>query len=85
MNAIRHSGDRTAQLRSLRVPTTVIHGRVDPLVQLSGGEATAAAIPGARLVVLDEMGHNLPELYWPAYVAEMVALAEQSEAAGAST
>lgn len=41
-----------------------MHGREDPLVTLSGGEATAAAVPGADLVVYGQMGHNIPELYW---------------------
>ena len=54
------SPDRTPALRTLTVPTLVVHGRVDRLVPLSGGEATAAAIPGARLLVLDQMAHDLP-------------------------
>ena len=63
--AILASGDRTDRLRGLHTPTLVIHGRQDRLVHLDGGEATAAAIPGARLVVLDEMGHDLPHPLWP--------------------
>lgn len=63
--AIAASGDRTDRLRELDVPTLVVHGRHDPLVTLSGGEATAAAIPGADLLVFGEMGHDLPEKYWP--------------------
>lgn len=59
------SGDRTRALRSLRTPTLVIHGRVDPLVKLSGGEATARAVPGAQLLVLNDMGHDLPRPLWP--------------------
>ncbi len=78
MSAIQRSSDRTAQLATLRLPTTVIHGRVDPLITLSGGEATAAAVPGSKLVVLDEMGHDLPELYWPVFVDELVALADRA-------
>jgi len=58
--AIVGSPDRTPELRRLRLPTVVIHGRDDPLITLSGGEATAAAIPGAELVVIDGMGHDLP-------------------------
>ena len=62
--AIQASGDRTEALRLLEVPTLVIHGAADPLIQLAGGEATAAAIPGARLEVVEGMGHDLPaELY----------------------
>jgi pimeloyl-ACP methyl ester carboxylesterase len=64
--AILASGDRTAGLQELDVPTLVIHGKADPLVQPSGGEATAAAVPGAELVLLDEMGHDLPRPLWPA-------------------
>jgi pimeloyl-ACP methyl ester carboxylesterase len=63
--AIAASGDRTERLGQLDVPTLVIHGRQDALVGLSGGEATAAAIPGADLLVLGRMGHDLPEIYWP--------------------
>jgi pimeloyl-ACP methyl ester carboxylesterase len=64
--AILASGDRTERLRDVSVPTLVVHGREDPLVTLSGGEATAAAIPGADLVVFGQMGHDIPERYWPA-------------------
>ena len=43
----------------------MIHGRQDSLVTLSGGEATAAAIPGAELLVFGRMGHDMPSIYWP--------------------
>jgi pimeloyl-ACP methyl ester carboxylesterase len=62
--AIAKTGDRTAGLRTVEVPAQVIHGKVDPLIQLSGGEATAAAIGGAKLVLFDEMGHDLPRPLW---------------------
>ncbi len=58
--AIYADGDRTSRLAGVVAPTLVVHGRWDPLIGLSGGQATAAAIAGARLVVLDEMGHDLP-------------------------
>jgi pimeloyl-ACP methyl ester carboxylesterase len=48
----------------LHVPTTVIHGDADPLVDVSGGRATAEAIPGAKLLVVPEMGHDLPRELW---------------------
>ncbi|PWT96251.1 MAG: alpha/beta hydrolase [Bacteroidetes bacterium] len=54
------SGDRTEKLRSVNVPTLVIHGDADKMVDVSGGEATAAAIPGAKLVVIKGMGHGFP-------------------------
>jgi pimeloyl-ACP methyl ester carboxylesterase len=58
--AIIDDGDRTARLAGVRVPTLVMHGEADPLVKLAGGEATAAAIPGARLVTIPGWGHDLP-------------------------
>ncbi|WP_236792268.1 alpha/beta fold hydrolase [Amycolatopsis sp. GM8] len=58
--ALLTGGDRTAALRELRVPAVVIHGTADPLVTVSGGEATAAAIPGAELVLIEGMGHEFP-------------------------
>lgn len=60
MGAIRADGDRTERLGRLTVPAVVLHGADDPLVQLKGGEATAAAIPGAELRVIPGMGHDLP-------------------------
>ena len=66
--AITKTGDRTAALEGLDVPTLVIHGKADPLIQPSGGEATAAAVPGARLLMLDQMGHDLPRPLWPEIV-----------------
>ena len=62
--AIAATGDRTERLREVRVPTLVVHGREDSLVSLSGGEATAAAVPGADLLVFGQMGHDVPEEYW---------------------
>jgi len=70
--AIAASPDRTPALRKLAVPTLVIHGLVDPLVKPDGGMATAKAIPGARLVMYPDMGHDLPETRWDEVVAEIV-------------
>ncbi len=58
--AILASGDRTEQLQRLDVPSLVIHGMVDALVKPSGGLATAQAIPGSRLLLFNDMGHDLP-------------------------
>ncbi len=66
--AILASGDRTASLAELDLPTLVIHGTDDVLIDVSGGEATAAAIPGAELVLVDGMGHDLPRRLWPRFV-----------------
>ncbi len=67
--AIWASGDRSEQLREVRVPTLVIHGRDDTLITLSGAERTAELIPGADLLVLADMGHDLPEPLWPKIVS----------------
>jgi pimeloyl-ACP methyl ester carboxylesterase len=58
--AIVTQPDRTTALQSLSVPTLVIHGDGDPLVDPSGGRATADAVPNARLMVVPGMGHDLP-------------------------
>jgi pimeloyl-ACP methyl ester carboxylesterase len=63
--AIVGSADRRPGLAHVAVPTLVIHGRVDPICTLPGGEATAAAVPGATLLVFDDMGHDLPHVVWP--------------------
>ncbi|GAA0611407.1 alpha/beta hydrolase [Sporichthya brevicatena] len=63
--AIVSAPDRTADLARIRVPTTVIHGTADPLVHVSGGKATARAIPGAELVLIPGMGHDMPRELWP--------------------
>lgn len=63
--AIVASPDRTPRLGEVRVPTLVVHGAEDPLISVSGGRATAAAIPGAELLVVPGMGHDLPPAAWP--------------------
>jgi pimeloyl-ACP methyl ester carboxylesterase len=72
LHAIVADRNREAQLRRLRVPTTVIHGADDKLVRPSGGRATAKAIPGARLVEIEGMGHGLPRGAWPRIIDAMV-------------
>lgn len=63
--AILAESDRTPGLRTLRVPTLVIHGDRDRIVLPSGGRATAAAVTGAELMILAGMGHDLPRRIWP--------------------
>lgn len=69
--AIIHDGDRTARLGAVRTPALVLHGEADPLVKLPGGEATAAAIPGARLVTIPGWGHDLPLPLIPRLASEI--------------
>ena len=78
--AIMASGDRTDRLRQIRVPTTVIHGRDDPLVPFSGGMATARAIQGAKLISIPGMGHDLPRAVWPRVVNAVVETAGRARA-----
>ncbi|MEM8745567.1 MAG: alpha/beta fold hydrolase [Actinomycetota bacterium] len=63
--AIYASGDRTEGLAALDVPTLVIHGRDDTLIQPSGGEQTAALVAGSKYLLLSDMGHDLPVPLWP--------------------
>jgi pimeloyl-ACP methyl ester carboxylesterase len=70
--AIVASRDRTKELRHITAPTVVIHGTADKLVAPSGGRATARAIPGARLITIDGMGHDLPRGAWPRIIDAIV-------------
>jgi pimeloyl-ACP methyl ester carboxylesterase len=60
------------------VPALVIHGAADVLIGLSGGEATAEAIPGAELLVIEDMGHDLPEPRWPEITGAIAGLAARA-------
>lgn len=70
--AIAASANRTPGLRKLKLPTTVIHGTKDVLVRISGGREVAAAVPGARMVEIEGMGHDLPPGAWPQIVDAIV-------------
>jgi pimeloyl-ACP methyl ester carboxylesterase len=67
--AVIASGDRRRQLKEIKAPTLVIHGADDPLVPLAAGRDTAAHIPGARLEVIEGMGHDFPEALMPRLAA----------------
>jgi pimeloyl-ACP methyl ester carboxylesterase len=69
--AIIDDGDRTSRLGAVRTPALVLHGEADPLVKLPGGEATANAIPGARLVTIPGWGHDLPLKLVPRLAGEI--------------
>ena len=77
--AVIASGDRTTGLRSLDVPTLVLHGVEDKMCHVSGGHATAAAIPGAKIVVFEGMGHDLPRALWPAMIGHIVEVVRSGE------
>jgi pimeloyl-ACP methyl ester carboxylesterase len=81
MLAIRATGDRTEKLRKLDVPTLVIHGTNDPLVQPSGGEATAEAVPGAELLLIEGMGHGVAKLAYETIIDAIDRLAARAAVA----
>jgi pimeloyl-ACP methyl ester carboxylesterase len=72
LGAVIASGDRTADLAEIKVPTVVVHGDKDLLVRPSGGRATAKAIPGAKLVTVPGMGHDLPRGAWGQIIEAIV-------------
>ena len=77
--AILASPDRTPGLKAVSTPTLVIHGEADPLINISGGRATAAAIPDAELRTYPGMGHDLPTELWDSYVDEITANAARAK------
>ena len=79
MAAIMSVGHRADGLRALDMPTLVIHGRADTLITPSGGERTAELVPGANLLMLADMGHDLPEPLWPLLVDAIVGITEIAE------
>jgi pimeloyl-ACP methyl ester carboxylesterase len=60
------------------VPTTVLHGLSDRMVHVSGGRATAAAVPGAQLRLVEGMGHDFPEELWPQIVSAVSSSADRA-------
>ena len=77
--AILAAGDRTRALGEIRAPTVVVHGGEDQVIGVSGGEATAAAIPGARLLVIPGLGHELPPGFWPTLADALVENADRAD------
>jgi pimeloyl-ACP methyl ester carboxylesterase len=75
--AVIASGDRREELAGIDTPTLVIHGDQDPLMRPRGGRATAAAVPGAKLVIYPGMGHDLPRPLWPTIIDEIRQLASR--------
>jgi pimeloyl-ACP methyl ester carboxylesterase len=71
--ALLSSGNRRPALTKLTLPTLVIHGTCDPLVPVEHGRDLAEAVPGADLLIIEGMGHNLPREVWPRIVAAIAA------------
>ena len=83
LGAIVASGDRTRKLGEITVPTLVIHGTEDKMIRPSGGKATADAIPGARLLMIEGMGHDLPRGAWPRLIEAIADHAHRADRAQA--
>jgi pimeloyl-ACP methyl ester carboxylesterase len=80
MMAILTQPDRTTRLRSLRIPTLVLHGLADKMVHVSGGRSTAQAVPGAELVLIDGMGHDLPRALYDTFTEAIRRTADRAKA-----
>lgn len=80
MGAIRAAGDRTALCATIKAPTVVLHGAADPLVPPVAGEATAKAIPGAELRIIEGMGHDLPPGLYDIFIDAITAAAARAKA-----
>ena len=80
MLAVLTQPNRRERLRGVRVPTLVIHGLADKMVHVSGGRATAAAVPGAELLLIQGMGHDLPAALHETVVAAIRRVADRSAA-----
>jgi len=78
--AVAAARSRVEQLRQLHVPALVVHGEADPLVPVENGRLTAGAIPGARLLLLPTMGHDLPRPCWPEIVDAIAETARRADA-----
>jgi pimeloyl-ACP methyl ester carboxylesterase len=81
LGAIIASGDRTKMLHSISVPSLVVHGTVDKMIRPSGGRATARAIPGAELIMIEGMGHDLPRGVWPQLIGAIAEHAHRADSA----
>jgi proline iminopeptidase len=80
--SVMSSGDRSGQLGRIRVPTLVVHGTADPLIPPAAGEDTAARIPGARLELVEGMGHDVTRTNAPILARLLVAHARAADGAG---
>jgi pimeloyl-ACP methyl ester carboxylesterase len=76
------SPSRTESLGQVTVPTLVVHGDADPLVTVSGGHRTAEAVPGAELLIIEGMGHDLPPVFLPQIIEGITRTAVRSTAGG---
>ncbi|MEN6464064.1 MAG: alpha/beta hydrolase [Syntrophaceae bacterium] len=76
--AVIAGGDRRQSLSSIKVPTLVVHGADDPLIPVEGGKDTARVIPGARMLIINGMGHDMPKGVWAEIVSAISQLSKQT-------
>lgn len=79
MAAIVSQPDRTESLRHLTLPAVVIHGKADKMVHVSGGAATAAALPNSELMLIDGLGHDLPPVLFDTFAAAVRRTADRAQ------
>ena len=80
MLAVIASGDRTPALRQVQCPALIIHGSHDPLVPVAAGRATAKAIPGARLHIIEGLGHHMPSGIWTDVIEQVQMITKTAKA-----
>lgn len=78
LTAIVADGDRTSMLQQIKLPTQIIHGLADPLVPVAAGDDLVRSIPGARIDLIEGMGHDLPVALWPRFADGIVAAASRA-------
>lgn len=78
LTAIAADGDRSAMLPQINVPTQVLHGLQDPLVPVQAGRQLASIIPGAKMDLIEGMGHDLPMVLWPRFAAGISSAASRA-------
>jgi len=76
--AVLTAPSRLERLSALAVPTLVIHGKDDILIPVENGRLVASAVPGAQIIEIEGMGHDLPEREWPQVVAAITDLSRQT-------
>ena len=79
MEAMNLSGNREEALMKIKAPTLVLHGSADTLVDPSGGQRTAEVIPGAKFVMIEGWGHDLPPGSWPKITNEIIKHVKNAE------
>ena len=79
-SAVLASPDRRPKLKGIKAPTMVIHGEADALVNVAGAHDTAGSIPGAELLIIPGMGHDVPPAFWDQIIDAIVSVAERAKA-----